>query len=271
MIHPDQQIIAFEASSAKEYPRIAMISDPALYRDKEVVYLAVRRKENRLYDDELVQRLPLIKKDDPYYAEWGVRMISALRLHKYLLDDHRTLRILDIGCGNGWLSNLMTQVFESRVYGIDVNMYELNQAVRVFGKNANLTFAYCDILRNPFPTGNFDVIILAATIQYFPDLRLLIQQLQKYLAPGGAIHILDSPFYALGELETAKAKTSAYYHSLGLPAMSRYYFHHTLEELKDFNYREIYDPVTFMNKVRRKILSSADSPFTWISISKTLK
>lgn len=236
--------------------------DPAL----ESSYLKVRKKEGRIFNDELVRKLPLIDKTDKYFKEWELRLIAAMRLHKYLLDKRRSLKILDIGCGNGWMSNLMTEVFESLVFGIDVNRLELEQASRLFGNKNRLHFAYHNILKEPFPERDFDVILLAATIQYFPDLSNTLSELLNYLSPHGEIHIIDSPVYSSNEVLPARQRTNHYYEKMQVPEMTAFYSHHSYESLSGLNWKIKYDPGLLINKVRRKILDTSDSPFPWIVV-----
>lgn len=238
--------------------------NPAL----EASYLKVRKKEGRIFGDELVRKLPLIDKTDQYFKEWELRLIAAMRLHKYLLDKKKSLKILDIGCGNGWMSHLMSKVYNSLVFGIDINRVELEQAARLFGHKPGLFFAYHNILNEPFPEKEFDVIVLAATIQYFPDLSGTISDLLNYLSPDGEIHIIDSPVYQSSEVLSARHRTERYYEEMQSPEMSAFYTHHSYEELNGLNWNIKYDPGRLINKIRRKILDTADSPFPWIVINK---
>ena len=102
--------------------------------------------------------------------------------------------ILEIGCGNGWLSNHLAKT-KAEVYALDMNEVELIQGARVYKGIENLNFLYADILNNPFQEKVFDLIVLASSIQYFPDVGRLIQSLQPLLTKHGEIHIFDSPIY----------------------------------------------------------------------------
>ncbi len=55
--------------------------------------------------------------------------------------------ILELGCGNGWLSHLLSQSLQRDVCGIDVNRTELTQAARMFGHDQRLSFIAADIQR----------------------------------------------------------------------------------------------------------------------------
>ena len=69
--------------------------------DFEQQYLAVRKRENRIYSDSEVSCLPEIFSSHDYSEEWKVRKRSAKRLITHLEKKNRPLTILEIGCGNG--------------------------------------------------------------------------------------------------------------------------------------------------------------------------
>src|SRR5882757_2465665 len=75
----------------------------------------------------------------------------------------------------------------------------------------------------------FDCIVFAASIQYFPSLKKALYKTLSCLKPGGEIHVLDTPFYKPENLERAKRQTLAYYTSFGYPEMADYYFHHCID------------------------------------------
>ena len=81
------------------------------------------------------------------------------------------------------------------------------------------------------------------------------------LKPGGEIHIIDSHFYPLADLSEAKHRSVLYYESAGFPEMATYYFHHSLDDLQDFNYSILYDPKNLFHK-----FSPTKNPFYWICI-----
>ena len=166
------------------------------------LYLRLREKEGRLYSDDIVARLPLMPDGHRFAAEWRARSASASRLTRYLSSRPRPLSILDLGCGNGWLSNLLSKAGHS-VLGMDQNRHELKQAARVFTTNSHLSFLEADIFSAPFIPGYFDVIVLASVLQYFQDAPGLVSMLSNYLKPQGEIHILDTPLYLDSELDAA--------------------------------------------------------------------
>lgn len=221
-------------------------------------YLAIRKKENRILTDDEVKILPLTTLLNPNAKEWKVRQKTTNRFIKYLQNNTKKLTILDIGCGNGWFSNKMSEL-EHNVIALDINIQELEQANRVF-KNDHLQFVYGVISQTNLPFQNkFDCITLNASIQYFSDFEKLINTLKLFLKPNGEIHILDSPFYDISKIENAKKRTLDYYTKMSFPEMAKYYYHHSKEKIKDFEI--LYQP---KQSILNKILRRNDSPFMWL-------
>ncbi|NOX60344.1 MAG: methyltransferase domain-containing protein [Chloroflexi bacterium] len=230
------------------------------------VYLRVREMEGRLYDDEVVRRLPLVSTDDPHADEWIMRADSAQRLRAYLEQREGVVDVLDLGCGNGWLTRWLADAVKGAVLGMDINLVELEQAARVFGARENLAFAYGDVFEDALPDAGFDIVIMAASLQYFADAARLIRRLLRLLRPQGEIHILDTPFYDERSVDAARARTQAYYARLGAPEMASFYHHHRWSDLSSFAPALLYDPTRLAPRLRRSLLNQPVSPFPWLRI-----
>jgi SAM-dependent methyltransferase len=224
------------------------------------LYLQVREKEGRLYSDEMATRLPDVAPDHPLGMEWRARRSSAARLIAYLEHLSKPIQVLDLGCGNGWLSNLMARS-GTLVAGVDRNEPELAQASRIFSRNRNVVWVHADIFRPPFGSGAFDVIVVASAIQYFVDLREMIDAAKSVLRPQGEIHILDSPFYSSEQWPAARERSRRYYERLGVPEMQEHYHHHSLAALEAYNPETLYTPSPQSNSQDYE-----DSPFLWIRL-----
>ena len=233
---------------------------------KPELYLRLREKEGRLYSDDIVASLPRIPAGHRFAAEWRARAKSASRLTRYLSARPGLLSILELGCGNGWLSNLLSKAGHI-VLGMDQNRHELKQAARVFRERSHLAFFEADIFSAPFHYACFDVIILASALQYFEDLTALISVLSNYLRPTGEIHILDTPLYLDNELDVAIIRSEQYYLSLGFPEMASQYFHHRASDLQTLNPKVLYQPQSWTLRLKR-LTGQDDSPFPWILIKK---
>ena len=231
--------------------------------DFESAYVKLREREGRIYSDETVSKLPSIDRQHPLYREWRVRERSLERLVRYMLKD-KFKNALEVGCGNGWLSNQIHVKTNADVMGVDVNETELLQASRVFTSN-KITFAYLDILTS-IATPQFDIIILASCIQYFPNLFLLVERLMPRLNSGGEIHIIDSPFYSENNVANAKARSETYFNQFGISSTNPFYFHHSWKQLDEFKYDILYSPTSLIHSITKIV--SPDSPFPWIRITR---
>lgn len=224
-------------------------------------YIALREKEGRIYTDEEVKKLPSINASHPHYKEWVIRKRSAAKLLRYLKRKRSALDFLEVGCGNGWLANHLSAIRKGNVTGLDINSVELEQAKRVFGKIPDLYFINGDLRSSVLTDMNFDVIVFAASIQYFPSLKEILNVAMQHLTLQGEIHIIDTRFYQRGEIPLAKHQTSEYYNSLGFPEMAYHYFHHCINDLENFQHKMLYNPSSLLNK-----FSLIKNPFPWIVI-----
>jgi 2-polyprenyl-3-methyl-5-hydroxy-6-metoxy-1,4-benzoquinol methylase len=223
-------------------------------------YIELRKKENRVYTDEEVKQLPVISKSHVHYKEWLIRKQSSKKLADSLQKKNKSLKILEVGCGNGWLCHFLSTMAGSEVTGCDINTTELKQAARVFNGN-NLHFVEGGLEQNIFRGSKFDIVIFASTIQYFRSLPAIVDKALERLLPAGEIHILDSPFYDKSEIRAARQRTNDHYTRLGFPGMSEFYFHHSLKELEGYKLKLLYDPRSFFNKIGKN-----KNPFPWVCI-----
>lgn len=229
--------------------------------DFEEIYIAARTKENRLYTDAQVASLPVVEQTHIHYREWEIRKRSAEKLFSRLQQKNKSLNILEVGCGNGWFSAMLAGMDKAMVTGADINQTELEQAKRVFGNKKNLDFLPDDIREIELEENRFDVIIFAASIQYFESVEAIIQAALLLLNMDGEIHILDSHFYKEPEVEAAAARTLSYYSSLGHEEMADHYYHHAIGSMKKFNHTFLFDPASLKNKLFKRT-----GPFPWICI-----
>lgn len=246
---------------------LSILTPPDQYREKENLYIDLRSKENRVKTVDQIKKLPYINNKSEYDNEWKWREKSKDALLNYFSKSNTKKTYLELGCGNGWLANHLSNLESSVVYAVDLNMYELNQGREAFDQD-NLHFVYGNIFHDIFPDTRFDYIILAASVQYFPSLTNLLNRLLQLLSEQGEIHILDTNFYKRDALEKARENTINYYFSLGMPEMNQYYYHHCLDQLLEFN--PIYMNKTIQNRYHRFLLKYLNQReyhiFPWFKI-----
>jgi SAM-dependent methyltransferase len=231
-------------------------------RQFEKMYLNLRQQEGRVYLDEAVKKLPTVESVHPLKFEWRVRQKSTAILCTYIAKS-KPETILEVGCGNGWLSNQLQLKTNCEVLGVDVNETELLQAARIFSR-PTLAFACLDIL-SEVNIPAFDTVVLASCIQYFPNVAELIQRLRVHLKPDGKIHIIDSPIYSATEISRAQVRTLEYLRQFKIND-NRFYFHHSWEEFAQIPFEILHNPTSLINKLKKFV--SPISPFPWILIRK---
>lgn len=247
--------------SLKEIERI-YVSEDALNRfsEFEKLYIDIRKKEQRILSIHEIRNLPYANRKSPHYCEWRLRRKSIDRFIHYLDKKEGTLRILDIGCGNGFFAHIMSKRNHELV-GVDVSLNELKQASLAF-QSVNLKWYCLDIMNEPLPEEKFDIITFNASFQYFKNPLDIINVCKGYLSRHGEIHIMDSPFYSKEEITAAKGRSDLYYENMTSRQMSKYYFHHDIDELNKFNVQVMYDPNHWVYSWRKTF----ESPFHWIRI-----
>ena len=231
--------------------------------DFKDLYFQLRSKEQRIYTDNEVALLPEISSSHIYFTEWEIRKESSNRLLNYLHKKKKPLSILEVGCGNGWLSAKIADVPGAKVTSIDTNTLELQQAQKVFTGKNNLTFKENLIEEEIKAENKYDIVVFAASIQYFSSLKKVIEQALSLLNDDGEIHILDTHFYKEADIEPAKERTKQYFEKMGFPEMAIFYHHHSLSQLRPFGYKILYNPNTLINKIKWQ-----KNPFYWIKIRK---
>lgn len=231
-------------------------------------YLEVRRQEGRLYTDAQVRSLPRPSGKLGTSLEWQVRALSSRLLLRHLQARGGEGAILELGCGNGWLSQLLAQSLQRDVCGVDVNRTELTQAARVFGHDQRLSFVAADIQTFALPHDVFDVIVVPACIQYFPHPAALVRHLLAQLRDGGELHILDSPLYPDRQrADQSAARSLRYFTGLGVPALAEQYHQHTYAAFDPLVVQWLFDPRQLRARIRR-MLKLRQPHFPWLCLRR---
>ena len=249
-------------------PSVEFRSDPSSFADAEALYFEVRQAEGRLLSPEALLKLPLVASDDPHAREWQIRAATTDRLIVYLKGRKPHPHILDLGCGPGWMTARLVNELKATAVGIDCNRSELERGAEAFSSVEGLQLVYGDIFEPVMDPTSFEVIIVAAALQYFPDPQVLVKRLQELLKPGGEILIADTPLYSRQEIPAAAERTQIYYTELGFPQMAEHYHHHALDDLAAFSPEFLYDPGAMLSRIGRSVFRRPLSPFPILRISR---
>jgi 2-polyprenyl-3-methyl-5-hydroxy-6-metoxy-1,4-benzoquinol methylase len=114
-----------------------------------------------------------------------------LEHYGWQLDDFKTFlstrqKILDVGCGVGYVSNWISLETNGHVFGVDLSS-SVDEAQRIFNSKQNLQYIQADIAELPFNDAFFDLIVCKEMIHHTPEPRKNFSKLVKLLRPGGII------------------------------------------------------------------------------------
>ena len=229
----------------------------------EEVYIRIREKEGHLLRDTQVLTLPDQAPAPEFQRLWVMRKQSAVSVCNQLARESNPV-ILELGCGNGWFSHMLSEISGSSVIGMDMNLTELKQAARLFQKD-NLAFAFGDIERDPLLQETFDYIVLNAVIQYFNDIPGVLSTIRKLLKKNGEIHILDSAFHrTTTDQEKARARSRDHFAQMGEPDMIHHFHHPLWSEIESFQPKIRH----FNRNLLKKLLRIPQNPMPWLVIAK---
>jgi 2-polyprenyl-3-methyl-5-hydroxy-6-metoxy-1,4-benzoquinol methylase len=119
-----------------------------------------------------------------------------------LLPDRRFGRALDLGCGLGALSSLLSTRADS-VLGLDVAQTAVDHARKRHAARSNLSFQRGDILNlSNGLNGQFNILMIADTLYYLPStsdvsLDAIVDKIADLLAADG-ICVLTNHLFAFG-------------------------------------------------------------------------
>lgn len=111
-----------------------------------------------------------------------------------ILKDFKNLRILELGCGNGYFCNVLTEMGH-KVVGVDVSGTGIEIANKSFPGIRFIKSDVYDLLTNPILDGeSFDVVIAIEVIEHLRYPREFIKVAKKYLKREGLL-LISTPYH----------------------------------------------------------------------------
>jgi ubiquinone/menaquinone biosynthesis C-methylase UbiE len=105
-------------------------------------------------------------------------------------------RLLDIGCGTGFILSIAAPFFDE-VCGIDITPAMLERARKMARseriKNIKLIEAACDDA--PFPDAHFDVVSAYGVLHHLPELQPTFKEIRRVLKRKGVFYADEDPNY----------------------------------------------------------------------------
>lgn len=122
-------------------------------------------------------------------TEYHRGLITLEHMHRYAIACQMATgkSVLDLACGEGYGSHLLTNVAES-VTGADIDKDTIAAARQKY-KRENLTFVNCPATDLPFADNSFDLVVSFETLEHLEEHRRMLAELKRVLRPAGIVLI----------------------------------------------------------------------------------
>jgi SAM-dependent methyltransferase len=163
-------------------------------------YETVRRFEGRGSSDaEYYRALPFKDLSGNFSADWAIRARSFLVVGKKILAPlkkrlQRPLNILDLGAGNGWLSNRLASQ-GNNVVAVDLLVNEQDGLGAWKHYERSCVPIQAEFNRLPVMNDFIDVVIFNASFHYSENYEETLAASLRVLNENGLVVIVDSPIY----------------------------------------------------------------------------
>jgi 2-polyprenyl-6-hydroxyphenyl methylase / 3-demethylubiquinone-9 3-methyltransferase len=125
------------------------------------------------YDDPVA----FLRQESKVKAPWVIERIA-----KYF-PQKRTTKILDVGCGAGFLSNRLA-VDRYRVHGVDLSLESLEVAKK-YDSTGSVSYIYANAYQLPFADNFFEVVTAMDFLEHVEQPDLAIAEISRVLKPNG--------------------------------------------------------------------------------------
>lgn len=104
--------------------------------------------------------------------------------------------LLDVGCGTGYLIELLKKQKEADYHGLDLSPEMLKAAKKKFGNDVVLIEGVADKL--PYGDNAFDVVTCIQSFHHYPDPDKAMQEAYRVLKKGGLYILSDTGLGGIG-------------------------------------------------------------------------
>ncbi len=119
---------------------------------------------------------------------WSVPYLSRLKLVIDFLNNHQFVSLIDIGCGDGKLINVIQKHF-SHAYlcGVDYSDRSIQFARCLNYVNDRIRFDVCDLTTHLEPIETYDVGTIIEVLEHIPldTVDIFLQNAISFIRPGG--------------------------------------------------------------------------------------
>ncbi|MBF7015994.1 class I SAM-dependent methyltransferase [Staphylococcus durrellii] len=118
--------------------------------------------------------------------DFTLRLLEAVNIQE-------GMRVLDVGCATGEVTHLLSEIVgvSGEVIGVDMNEQLLDIA-KANNNADNIEYINSDVYQLPDELEPFDVIVGRRILMYLPEAKACLQNLKRFLKPGGILCFQES-------------------------------------------------------------------------------
>ena len=121
------------------------------------------------------------------YSKYGKK--SCKNIYDFLKGKEYK-KLLDIGCGTGYLISMLSKDYNAEYTGLDLSPEMINQAIEKNIKNARFIEGRSDEL--PFDDNTFDIVTCSQSFHHYPETDKPMQEAKRVLKNGGLYILSDT-------------------------------------------------------------------------------
>ena len=159
-----------------------------------------RRKEYRMKDYEALskkhfdgQAAEYDRRDTYYYSRNGKISCSDIAAR---LRDIPYESLLDVGCGTGFLFEILARQRAARYCGVDLSEGMIRVAEKKQIEGAEFAVGSAD--RLPYPDESFDIVTCSQSFHHYPYPGQAMREARRVLRPGGLYILSDTGIGGIG-------------------------------------------------------------------------
>ena len=104
--------------------------------------------------------------------------------------------LLDVGCGTGFLIDILTKQKPARYCGVDLSDEMIRMAREKQIEGAEFTVSSADKL--PYPNESFDIVTCSQSFHHYPYPEQAMREAKRVLKPGGLYILSDTGIGGIG-------------------------------------------------------------------------